>query len=245
MNNTDPTQKLKCLAIDDEPFALKLLADDISKVSFLELTGVSPSPLEALPFLQKESIDLLFLDIQMPILTGTQFLRSLQNPPLVIMTTAYDQYAVEGFDLSVVDYLVKPVPFDRFLKAANKAHHQFKLLKGIAPSSPVPEKGFFFVHSEYKEIKVFFEDVLFIEGLKDYIKIFTVSQAPPILTRLNLKAIEAKLPSSHFCRIHNSFIVAMNKIESSQKAQVFMRNKTIPVGEKYAAEFRKKYGSAL
>jgi DNA-binding LytR/AlgR family response regulator len=248
MSATPPKQtlKLRCLVIDDEPFALKLMADDIGKVPFLELVATCSSPLQALDRLQKEAIDLVFLDIQMPVVTGTQFLRSLKNPPLVIMTTAFEQYALEGFELNVIDYLVKPIPFERFLKAVNKAYDQFKLVRGIPTASSSSSEGsFFFVHSEYKEIKIVLGDVLYVEGFKDYVKIFITSQAPPILTRLNLKAIEAKLPAQSFCRIHNSFIVALSKIESSQKTQVFLQRKAIPIGEKYSEEFRKRYRSAL
>jgi DNA-binding LytR/AlgR family response regulator len=232
--------KLRCLAVDDEPYALKLIADDIGRVPFLELRATCSSPLEALDLLQKENVDLIFLDIQMPVLTGTQFLRSLKNPPLVIITTAFEQYALEGFELNVIDYLMKPIPFDRFLKAVNKAYYQHTLQTG--PSAPA-EDHFFFVRSEYKEIKILVKDVLYIEGFKDYVKIFLTSQAPPIFTRLNLKAIEAKLPEHHFCRIHNSFIVALAKIESSQKTQVFIRNKPIPIGDKFSDDFRMKYRS--
>ncbi len=245
MNTPGNTKKLRCLAVDDEPYALQLIADDISKVPFLELVSTCSSPMEALEFLQKESVDLLFLDIQMPGLTGIQFLRSLEAPPLVILTTAFEQYALEGFELSVTDYLMKPIPFERFLKAVNKAYQQFTLRKGSAGETSLKGEGaFFFVHSEYREIKVFFNDILYVEGLKDYVKIFTATQSPPILTRLNLKAIESKLPDRLFCRIHNSFIVALARIESSQKTQVFIQKKAIPIGEKYSADFRHKYGTA-
>lgn len=232
---------LRCLAIDDEPFALKLLCDDISKIPFLELVGACSSPIEALEFLQKNEIDLIFLDIQMPVLTGTQFLRTLKDPPMVIITTAFEQYAVEGFELDVIDYLVKPVPFQRFLKAVNKAQEQFQLRRDTTASAP--EDLFFFVRAEYREIKILFEDILYVEGLKDYVKIFLASQTRPVMTRMNLKAIETKLPGSRFCRIHNSFIVPFAKISSFQRSQVFIGQTAIPVGEKFAAEFRKKYGS--
>jgi DNA-binding LytR/AlgR family response regulator len=235
--------KLRCLAVDDEPFALKLIADDIARVPFLELCCTYSSPLEALEYVKKEKVDLLFLDIQMPLLKGTQFLRSLEHVPLVIFTTAYEEYALEGFELDVVDYLMKPIPFDRFLKAVNKAYQQFLLHKGKGTAKQSPQEQFFFVHAEYKEIKIFFDDVLYVEGLKDYVKIFIQGQSRPILTRLNLKAMEAKLPAQQFCRIHNSFIISLSKIESSQKSQVFIKQQAIPVGDKYAADFRKKYTS--
>ncbi|NOT77349.1 MAG: response regulator transcription factor [Cyclobacteriaceae bacterium] len=233
---------LNCIAVDDEPFALKLIMDDIQKISFLKLIGSYSSPAEAEKALQENSIDLIFLDIQMPGVTGTQFLRSLANPPMVIFTTAYEEYALEGFELDVIDYLVKPIPFERFSKAANRALDQFKLIKEATP--PSPEELFFFVRAEYKEIKIMFDDILYVEGLKDYVKIFLTSQTRPIMTRMNLKAIETKLPPKLFCRIHNSFIIPYSKIKSFQRSQVFIGTTPIPVGDKYAADFRKKYGHA-
>ncbi len=231
---------MNCLAVDDEPFALKLLADDIGKVPFLKLIKTCTSPMDALEYLKHNSIDLLFLDIQMPILKGTEFLRTLQHPPLVIMTTAFEQYALEGFELNVIDYLVKPIPFERFLKAVNRARDQF-LLKGGQPKSS--EESFFFVHSEYKELKIFHHQILYIEGLKDYVKIFVTTQDRPILTRMNLKAIEGKLPFSQFCRIHNSYIVSLSKITSTLKSQVFIKATSIPIGDKFASDFSQKYKS--
>jgi DNA-binding LytR/AlgR family response regulator len=244
MSNPQAHTKLRCLAIDDEPFALKLIADDIGKVPFLALTGTYNAPLDGLEFLRKNLVDLLFLDIQMPVLKGTEFLRSLQQPPLVIITTAYEKYALEGYELNVVDYLLKPIPFDRFLKAANRAYDQFMLRNGVAqlPSKSISD-SFFFVHSEYKEIKIFHDDILYVEGLKDYVKIFLQSQQRPILTRLNLKGIESRLLPEYFCRIHNSFIVSLPKIDSIQKLQIFIGKITIPIGERFAEDFRKKYKS--
>ncbi len=241
MTNARTASPLRCIAVDDEPFALQLIADDIAKVPFLLLESCCSSAMDALAILQSKPIDLIFLDIQMPGLTGTQFLRGLENPPMVIFTTAYEQYAVEGFELNVIDYLMKPIPFERFMKAVNKAWIQSKArLEGLAPAGT---RGYFFVHSEYKEIKIPFEDVLYIEGLKDYVKIFLTSQSMPILTRLNLKSIETRLPADLFCRIHNSFIVSLLRIESFQRTQVFIRKKAIPIGDKYAAEFRTRYTS--
>ena len=234
---------MRCLAVDDEPFALRLIADDIRKVPFLELVNSCSSPLEALDFLKKNQVDLLFLDIQMPVLKGTEFLRILENPPLVIVVTAFEQYALEGFDLNVIDYLVKPIPFERFLKAVNRAHDQYLLLN--VKTKEKKDESFFFVHSEYKEIKVFHHQVLYIEGLKDYVKIFLASQSRPILTRLNLKAIESKLPVDQFCRVHNSYIASLSKITSTLKSQLFIGDISIPIGDKFAEDFMKKYRSTL
>jgi DNA-binding LytR/AlgR family response regulator len=241
MSSTKVNLKMRCIAVDDEPFARKLIADDITRVPFLDLVATFSSPDDARDLLKSGSVDLLFLDIQMPGITGTEFLRKLENPPLVIFTTAFEKYALEGFELNVIDYLLKPIPFERFQKAATRAYDQFALEQGATEK---PVDGFLFVHSEYKEIKIFFDDILYIEGLKDYVKIFLKSQARPVLTRLNLKGIESKLPAEMFSRIHNSFIVSHSKIISFQKSQVFVGQTAIPIGEKFADEFSRKYKSA-
>ncbi len=253
---------LRCIAIDDEPFALELLADDIGKVPFLELIGQFASPLDALDLLQREAVDLLFLDIQMPTLTGIQFLRTLagssiptgptQQPPMVIFTTAYEQYALESYELSVVDYLLKPIPFGRFLTAVNKAYALYQLRHPVVDSAPAaevapaptdtpPDRDFFFIFSEYLEIKIFFHEVLYVEGLKDYVKIYTTQQTRPYLSRLTLKAIEAKLPADAFCRVHKSFIVALRQISSFQRTRLFVGKQEIPIGSSYLAEFERRY----
>jgi DNA-binding LytR/AlgR family response regulator len=233
---------LKCIAVDDEPFALKLIADDIEKIPFLQLLKTFSSPIGALEFLKVNRVDLLFLDIQMPVVKGTEFLRVLENPPLVIITTAYDQYALEGFELNVLDYLVKPIPFERFLKAVNKAHGQHQLLTAKASMA---KQTFFFVHSEYKEVKIYHDQIKYIEGLKDYVKIFLTTQDRPILTRLNLKGIESKLIPDQFSRVHNSYIVSLSKITSIQKSQLYIDKLCIPIGEKFAPGFERKYGSTV
>lgn len=231
---------IRCIAVDDEPFALEVIKKDIRKVPFLELLGTYTNPFDAEAALQDNNVDLLFLDIQMPTLTGLQFLRRLPAPPLVILTTAYEQYALEGFDLNVVDYLVKPTPFERFLRAVNKAHDLFRVNQPVTPE--VSERTFFFVHSGYREVKLFHDEILYVEGLKDYVKLFTIQQpVKPLLVRMNLKAIEAKLPAHHFCRIHHSFIVSLAHIGSFQRSKVFVGNREIPIGGRFAEEFEKIY----
>lgn len=233
------TLKLKCLAVDDEPFALRLMQEEINKIPFLECVATCSSAAAAMPYIEK-GIDLLFLDIQMPNLTGVQFLRTLKNPPMVIMTTAFEKYALDGFELDVVDYLVKPIIFDRLLKAANKARELFLLRTSASNKSGQS----FVVHANYKKIKIFYDDVLYIEGLKDYVKIFLTSSTKAILTRMNLKGIESILPSDVFFRIHNSFIVNLTKITSFQKNQVFVNKTAVPVGEKFSSAFEKKYAGS-
>jgi len=230
---------LRCLVLDDEPFAVELLSDDIRKIPFLQLINTSSSPTQALALLKEQPVDLLFLDIQMPVMKGTDLLRALPAPPLVIMTTAYDHYAVEGFELNVVDYLVKPIPFDRFQKAVQRAYELYCLKN---PAAAVPaEPASIFVYAEYKEVKILLSDILYIEGLKDYVKIFIDGQTRPVLTRMNLKAMEARLPEHQFCRIHNSYIISLSRIDGVQKSQLFIGTLAIPIGDKFADTFRKRY----
>lgn len=232
--------KLRCIAIDDEPFGLNILADDLQKIPFLELAGTFTNPFGALELINQGKVDLMFLDIQMPILLGTQFLRTLSNPPMVIFTTAYEQYAVESYELSVADYLMKPIKFERLFKACNKVYEVFQQKHKTAID--IPADTFFFVYSEYKEIKIYHNDIRYIEGLKDYVKIYLESQpTQPILTRMNMKAIEAKLDKTQFCRVHQSFIVPFNKITSFHKTKLLLGNLEIPVGGRYAEGFLVKY----
>jgi DNA-binding LytR/AlgR family response regulator len=232
---------LRCLAIDDEPFALRVLADDLRQIPALDLVGTFSSPLRATELIQEGQVDLLFLDIQMPTLMGTTFLRTLQKPPLVIFTTAYEQYALESYELDVVDYLLKPIRFERLYRACNKAVEVHQQRGKPAPTPPQADT-FFFVFSEYKEVKIYHHDVLYIEGLKDYVKIFLASQPRPILTRLNMKGIEARLDSPLFCRVHQSYIVPLARITAFHKTKLLLNGSTeIPVGGRYADEFLVKY----
>lgn len=234
--------KINCVAIDDEPFALEIMADDIQKISFLNLVGTFSNPMDAWELIKQGKVDLIFLDIQMPVITGTQFLRSMPTPPMVIFTTAYQQYALEGYDLDIVDYLLKPIPFDRFLKAVNKAEELFRLRSKEQQNSPVVEDvNFFFIYSEYKQIKIYFDDVLYVEGLKDYVKIYVKQQSKPILTRMNLKMMATKLSPQLFCRVHHSFIVALDKISAFQKTKLLIGEKEIPIGRKFAEFFEQQY----
>lgn len=230
---------LRCIIIDDEPLALDLLEDDISKIPFLKLTHKFQSPFEALPLLKTGQVDLIFLDIQMPDITGLEFLKSLETKPLVIFTTAYDQYALDGYELDVIDYLLKPIPFDRLLKAAGKAQDYFMARNPAQKSSRANEdevySDYIFVKSGYDIIKINISDILFIEGLKDYVKIFVPPH--PILTLMNLKAIVDKLPPSKFVRVHRSYIVALEKIKAIRKNKVIIDDKEIPIGEHYKEAF--------
>ncbi|MVM38982.1 response regulator [Spirosoma sp. HMF3257] len=228
--------KLRCVAIDDEPLALEILADDLSRIDFLEVAGTFLSAVDAQEFLNDEAVDLVFSDIRMPTLSGTQFLRGLENPPMFIFTTAYENFAVEGFELNVVDYLLKPIPFDRLRKSAKKALELYRLQK-----NDQQKDAFFFVFSEYRKIKIIESQILYIEGLKDYVKIFLANRPKPILTRQNLKKIETQLTETKFYRVHQSYIVAVDKITSTQKNSLMIGSVTIPIGGLYEQTFNKKY----
>jgi two-component system, LytTR family, response regulator len=224
---------LRCLAIDDEPLALELLEDNIRQVPYLKLEGTCSNALEALKFLQEQTVDLIFLDIQMPGLTGLQFIQSLTQKPMIILITAYEKFALEGFNLDVIDYLVKPVPLDRFIKACNKAWELFNLRSKKAENSSSNEPEFLFVNVEYSLLKVEFGDIQWIEGLKDYIRIYLKSSSKPVITRMSMKAIEEELPPSRFIRVHKSFIVSVAAITSLRKNSIFIGGQEIPVGDNY------------
>jgi len=226
---------LRCLAIDDEPLALELLVDNISKVPYLELVASCSNPLEAMNVLQEKSVDLIFLDIQMPGLTGLQFIQSLTQKPMFILITAYEKYALEGFNLDVVDYLVKPVPLDRFIKACGKAWELYQLKNSQKdPASALPAPGYIFVNVDYSMLKIVLSDMLWIEGLKDYIKIYLKSTPnKPVIPRMSMKAMEEELPSSQFIRVHKSFIVSKDHITAVRKNSLFIGTMEIPVSDNY------------
>jgi len=234
---------LKCIAIDDEDLALELLEDNISKVPYLQLVAKCSNAFEALQVLQQQPVDLIFLDIQMPGLTGLQFIQSLAVKPMIILITAYEKYALQGFNLDVTDYLVKPVSFDRFLKACNKAWelHELKTAKTKEPGS---HQGYFFVNVDYKLLKVVTADIVWVEGLKDYVKIHLKAPARPIVTRMSMKAMEEELPKAGFLRIHKSYIVSIANITAVMKNSVFMGELELPVGENYREEMAALTGKA-
>lgn len=226
--------KLKCIAVDDESLARKLLEENIQQLPFLELVATCKNPFEAMEVLQREPVDLMFLDIQMPGMLGTKFLSSLREKPMVIFVTAYSNYAVESYDLEVVDYLLKPVSMERFTKAAYKALELKQ--KTQAPAAPAVVAGaaasaFFFVNVEYALVKIMVDDITHIEGMKDYVKIFLTTHKRAVLTKSTLKGIEEKLPERRFFRVHKSFIVNVEKIESIRSHQIMIGTYEIPVSE--------------
>lgn len=224
---------MRCIAVDDEKLVLDLLVDNIKQVPYLQLVKACKNAIEAIEVLQKEKIDLVFLDIQMPKLSGLQLIKTLQQPPMVILVTAYEQYALEGYNLNVVDYLLKPVSFERFLKACNKAKELFGLKKDKSVSAKEERVDHIFVNVEYTLVKILFSDILFIEGLKDYIKIHLASSNKPVLTKMSLKAMEEKLPANNFIRIHKSYIVAADKITVIKRELINIGNHEVPVSDFY------------
>jgi len=221
---------MRCIAVDDERLVLDLLIDNIAQVPYLHLVKACRNAVEATEVLQQEKIDLVFLDIQMPRLNGLQFIQTLQHPPIIILVTAYEKYALDGYNLNVADYLLKPVSFERFLKACNKAKELFDLRNDI-PNGQLA--GHMFVNVEYTLVKVLFADILFVEGLKDYIKIHVASSSKPILTKMSLKAMEEKLSAGEFIRVHKSFIIAADKITVIKRDFVCIGNHEIPVSDFY------------
>lgn len=247
-------EKIRCLAVDDEPLALDILAKYINQLPSLTLVGTCTDALEALSLIQQGKIDLVFVDIQMPSLTGIQFLRVVNGKCKAILTTAYSEYAMEGYELDVIDYLLKPISFERFLKAVQKASSRFQ--DNTVVNNPMPERpktienktpaiepqlDFIFVKTEYKIIKLSLSSILYIEGLKDYVSIYTTEER--ILTLQTMKKMEELLPSYRFVRVHKSYIISLEKINSIERQRIFIGRATIPIGESYYKDFIRLIGS--
>lgn len=229
--------KIKCIAIDDEPLALKQISSYIDKTPFLETVALCQSAFDALELLEKQDVDLLFVDINMPDLNGMDFVKSLSKRPQIIFTTAYSEYAVEGFQVDAIDYLLKPIGYNSFLKAVNKARTWFELKqqKSITGEESNDE---IFVKADYKVIRIRLADILFVESANEYIKIH-LDNTDVITTLMRLKVLEEQLAGKHFMRIHRSFIVALDKIKAIERNRVILGAKTIiPVGEQYRELFQ-------
>ncbi len=221
--------KIKCIIIEDEPLAVKVLSDYISQVPFLELQSTFKDAILATEFLRDNHTDLIFLDIHLPKLKGMAFLKTLPNPPAVIITTAYHQYAVEGFNLNVTDYLLKPFEFERFLVAVNKVKTKEREQQALSESGET--KDFIFLNVQKKKVKILFSEILYIESQKEYIKIVTAKRT--YLSKMSTQKIESLLPSNQFKRIHRSFIISIDKIESYTAETVEINGVSIPIGRGY------------
>jgi two-component system LytT family response regulator len=223
---------LKCIIVEDEPLARQILEGYISRVPFLELQGSFEDAIEAIDFLRDHTVDLMFLDIHLPEIKGLTFLKTLPDPPAVIITTAYHEYALEGYELDVIDYLLKPFEFERFLTAVNKLKKQkHPVAMTMEKQATEPAKDYLFVSIQLKKVKIFFAEILFIESQKEYIKIVTQNNA--YLTKMSTHEIEALLPDTLFKRIHRSYIIAIHKVRSFTSEMVEINENQIPVGRGY------------
>jgi DNA-binding LytR/AlgR family response regulator len=226
------TPKLRCAIVDDEPLAIELLTDYVTRLPNLELVGSCTNAIDAFGLVQRNGVDLLFLDIQMPRLTGIDFLKTLSRPPLVIMTTAYRQFALDGYDLDVVDFLLKPILFERFMKAVGKAfQRQLPERSEPALSSESGILPYLYIRVDKEMVKVLLTDIVWIESLKDYVKIWTDQRQ--YVTYMRISILEEKLPHEQFLRIHRSFIVARARITAFSRHSVRLNNLELPVGRSY------------
>jgi response regulator receiver domain protein len=221
---------LNCIIIDDEPLAADLLASYARKTLFLNLIGVFNSAVEGIKVIRENRVDLIFLDIQMPELSGLEFAKILPKETKIIFTTAFSQYAVDGYKANAVDYLMKPISYDDFLAGANRALEWFR---SVRQSENASDGRFIFVKSEYKLVKIMFDDILYIEGLKDYVKIYLTDGRDPVMSLMNMKKIEESLPKPEFMRIHRSYIVHMRKIEGIDRFRVVIGNAILPISDSY------------
>jgi DNA-binding LytR/AlgR family response regulator len=230
--------KINCIAIDDEPLALRQIADFIRQTPFLLLVGECISAFEAIEILDKHSIDLMFVDINMPELSGMEFIRSLNIKPEVIFTTAYSEFAIEGFKVDALDYLLKPIGYGDFIKAANKAKSYFDILKKANGKSENIDDDCLFVKSEYKIVRINLADIKYIESMREYVRIFTIN-SKPVMSLMSMKSMEEKLPADRFMRVHRSFIVNLKQITTIERSRIiFDRDIYIPVSEQYKDKFQ-------
>lgn len=235
---------MRCIIIDDEPLAIDVLTGYCDKIDFIELVGTFTNPLDAIPILKERKVDLIFCDIELPQISGVDFIGSLENRPLFIFTTAYSQYAVEGFELNAVDYLVKPIPYHRFIKSVSRAKElmakkEIPAMSNVFSShgEPTENQKFIFVRAEYESVKIDLDDIQYIQGLKDYLKIYVVKTNKAILTLMSFKEMQDNLPSNQFHRVHKSYVVNVNFIKTIQRNRIVINDIRIPIGESYKSDF--------
>ena len=228
---------IRCIAVDDEPLALRQIETYISKVPYLDKVALCSSASEATKLLQNESVDLMFVDINMPDISGMDFVKSLDNPPMVIFTTAYSEYAVEGFKVDAVDYLLKPFGFEDFQKSAAKAKKFFDQQNAVSAIAAQADDALFF-KTDYKVVRVPMDKILLVEGMSEYLKIHIDGEKEPVIVLLSMKKLQERLPSDKFMRIHKSYIIALSKIREVSKGRVIMTGGfTVPIGDMYKDEF--------
>jgi DNA-binding LytR/AlgR family response regulator len=226
---------INCVIIDDEPLAREGMSSYVREVDFLKLIGVCENPLELTKILDQQTVDLIFLDIQMPKMNGLDFLKTVPNPPIVIITTAYPTYAIEGFQLNVLDYLLKPITFDRFFKSVTKAKDYYHLINRPVPAAGAdPSADYFFIRCGSKYEKIYFNQILYVEGMQNYITIYT--EKGKFVTLLYLKNLEENLDPRSFIRVHKSYIVSIDKIEAIEGNEIFIQSHRIPMSRNYRDE---------
>lgn len=240
---------MNCIIIDDEPLAIEVLSGYCKKLGFIEEVGSYTNPLDAITVIKEKKVDLIFCDIEMPQISGLEFISALENRPLFIFTTAYSQYAVEGFELNAVDYLVKPIPYHRFIKAISRVKELMALKEQPISANVFPSNGetnenqkFIFVKSEHESVKINLDDIQYIQGLKDYLKIHIVDSNKTILTLLSFKELLDKLPPNQFLRVHKSFVVNVNFIRTVQRNRIVIDDIRIPIGDSHKAQFFSSLG---
>ncbi len=233
---------MKCMIVDDEPMAIKVIENHLQHLEGLEVVATHHNAMDAMLFLQKNPVDLLFLDIQMPKMSGLSLLKTLNKKPHIVLTTAYRDYALEGYELDIIDYLLKPISFERFVKAIAKVYRLDQRLVSHpivqAPSVTLTEAPFIYIKCDRQNVKILLQDILYIESIKNHIRIFTPEKN--YITLLTISQVEEKLPPQHFIRIHRSFIVAISKIDQFTNGQVTISEKTLPIGRHYKQEVMRR-----
>ncbi|WP_417444751.1 LytR/AlgR family response regulator transcription factor [Joostella sp.] len=240
---------MRCIIIDDEPLAIDLIKEYCGKLDFIDVVGVFTNALDAIVTIKERNVDLIFSDIEMPQINGIDFINSLDNKPLFIFTTAYSQYAVEGFELNAVDYLVKPIPYHRFIKAVSRAKEIIANKNSTMTTNVFSSTGdqklendYIFIKADYENVKVDLEDIKYIQGLKDYLKVHINGTNKPILTLMSFKELLSKLPEKEFVRIHRSFVINVPFVKTIQKNKVVIDDIRIPIGDSYKEEFYNRLG---
>lgn len=228
--------KLNCWIVDDEPLALELLSSYVSRTPFLNLTGKYSSAVKAMEDLSKDEVNVIFLDIQMPEVNGMEFAQMIDENTRIIFTTAFSEYALDGYRVNALDYLLKPFSYSDFLNAAKRALKWYEMKMSAQENKENISDGIF-VRADYKLVHILYDDILFIEGLKDYIKIYTVKEKRPIITLMSLKSMEEELPENRFIRVHRSYIISRSRISSIDKNRILILDHQVPIGETYRKGF--------